>query len=243
MGIYDRDYYREPTRPTSFGGISLWSMNTRLIAINIAVFFINAAFVQNVADQFGDVVGRVHPLNEWGFFSISTAIVHLQLWRFLTFQFLHANLTHILYNMIALFFFGPMIESYFGARRYLAFYLICGFAGPIMYMILWASGLFVHSANDEMVGASAGIFGVLIAAAQVAPYAKVLIYGILPMSLRTMAWILLAIAAYTVLSNGDNAGGQAAHLGGAAMGFLLIKYPRILSFADFRRGPRMRYRP
>jgi hypothetical protein len=58
-----------------------------------------------------------------------------------------------------------------------------------------------------------------------------------------MAWALLAIAAYTVLTNGNNAGGEAAHLGGAAAGFLLIKNPQILNFANYRRGPRMRYRP
>jgi len=242
MGIYDRDYYRQSTRQSSFGGISLWSMNTKLIAINIAVFIADGLFSQTVTDPDGYVLGKTHPIHNWGFFSIDTAIYHLQLWRFLTFQFLHANPTHILYNMIALFFFGPMIESYFGSRRYLAFYLLCGFAGPIMYMLLWAAGILIHFSNAEMVGASAGIFGVLIAASQVAPNAQVLIYGIIPMRLRVLALILLGVAAFTVLSNGNNAGGEAAHLGGAAAGFLLIKYPQLLNFADFRRGPGMRYR-
>jgi len=241
MGIYDRDYYRQPASPTRFGGISLWSMNTKLIAINIAVFVVNSLFSQAVVDQDGFLLGHLHPIREWGLFSVDTAIKHFQIWRFLTFQFLHANLQHIAYNMIALFFFGPMIESYFGSRKYLAFYLISGFAGAITYMLLWAAR--VYPSNAEMVGASAGIFGVLIAAAQVAPDAQVLIYGIIPMRLRVMAWGLLAIAAYTVLTNGNNAGGEAAHLGGAAAGFLLIKNPQILNFANYRRGPRMRYRP
>src|ERR1700679_1109879 len=118
MGIYDRDYYRQPSSSTRFGGVNLWSMNTSLFAINVAVFGVNGLFSQTVVDPYGDVVGRINPIREWGFFSVDTAILHLQIWRFLTFQFLHANLQHIAYNMIALFFFGPMIESYFGARKY-----------------------------------------------------------------------------------------------------------------------------
>ena len=244
MGIYDRDYVREPAGRSSFGGVNMWSVNTWLIAINIAVFLINSVFVQTVFDSYGDVAGRIHPIDYWGFFSVNTAIFHLQLWRLLTFQFLHANLNHILYNMIALFFFGPMIETYLGSKRYLVFYLLCGFAGPIMYVFLWAVGLFIHRADAPMVGASAGIFGVLIAASQIAPNAQVLIYGIIPVRLRVLAWVLLGIAAYTVLTQGDNAGGEAAHLGGAAAGFALIKFPQVLNVANFRSSSaRMRYRP
>ena len=77
---------------------------------------------------------------------------------------------------------------------------------------------------------------VLIAAAQVAPNTTVLLAGMIPMRLRTMVWGLLAIAAYTVLQYGGsgqgNAGGEAAHLGGAAIGFLLIRYPRLLRGLD-----------
>jgi membrane associated rhomboid family serine protease len=78
------------------------------------------------------------------------------------------------------------------------------------------------------VGASAGIFGILIAAAQVAPHATVLIYGVIPMKLRTMAWVLLGVAAYMIFTGGRNAGGEAAHLGGAVVGFLLMQFPRAL---------------
>ena len=238
MGIYDRDYYRQPNCSSSFGGISLWSMNTKLIAINITVFLVESVLQRSDAADF---------LSDWGAFTINSAIVHLQIWRFVTFQFLHAGLGHIAGNMIALYFFGPMIESYFGSRRYLIFYLLCGFAGPVMYMLLWASHLLNYTTFVPMVGASAGIFGVLIAAAEVAPDTQVLVYGILPVRLRMLAWVLLAIAAYTVIfqSNlmGSNAGGQAAHLGGAAAGYLLIKNQRVLDKLNFKRRPRMRYRP
>jgi membrane associated rhomboid family serine protease len=246
MGIYDRDYYRNPPPRSSFGGgVNPWSVNTWLIAVNVAVFLLNSVLVQTTLDADGDPVGRVQPIYDLGYFSVVTAVLHLQVWRFLTFQFLHANFNHILFNMIALYFFGPMIESYLGSRRYLAFYLLCGVAGPVAYMLLWALHLLHDGPFTPLVGASAGIFGVLIAAATVAPDSTVLVWGIMPIRLRTFAWILLAIAAYTVFSSGTNAGGQAAHLGGAAAGYFLIRDPRVLLVFDRlgRKVPRMRYRP
>jgi len=241
MGIADRDYWQEDRRPTAFGGIRMWSVNTWLIVINVAVFLLNNAVQQTVVDSDGYVLGRIHPIADvYGYFSVSTAVYGLQIWRFITFQFLHANFNHILFNMIALYFFGPIVESYWGARKYLAFYLLCGIAGPVMYVILWAMGFLIHDPHVPLVGASAGIFGVLIAAAQIAPNATVLIYGLIPMRLRMMALLLLAIAVYATFFNGENAGGEAAHLGGAAAGFFLMKNPQILSFLDFRKRSRMR---
>jgi membrane associated rhomboid family serine protease len=229
MGIYDRDYYRDPAPNSAFGGLPGWSVNTWLLIINIAVFLIDGM--------------SGHQIAEWGYFSITKAVYELQLWRLLTFQFLHASPQHIFGNMLALFFFGPLVESYLGSRRYLAFYLICGFAGPVMYVLLWAAHIMIYSANTPLIGASAGIMGVLIAGAHIAPDAQVLVYGIIPVRLRIFAWILLGIAIYMVLTHGFNAGGEAAHIGGAAAGFLLIKQPQLLNFVNLRRGPRMRYRP
>jgi membrane associated rhomboid family serine protease len=131
-----------------------------------------------------------------------------------------------------------------GVRRYLAFYLLCGIGGPIAYIILWATKFLIVSPLVPLIGASAGIFGVLVAAAQIAPNATVMIWGVLPMQLKTLAWILLGLAVYTVLAYGGsrtgNAGGEAAHLGGAAVGFILIRNPQWLNIFEFgmrRRRP------
>ena len=252
MGIADRDYLRSPSSPTTtFGSARMWSFNTWLIIVNVAVFVLDnilfrSGFAVNVrilAD--GELIAQqpMGPLTYLGHFSALTAIYHLQIWRFITFQFLHVSGQHLFFNMIGLFFFGPMIENYLGSRRYLAFYLLCGIAGAFSYLILWSAHILIDSPWTQLVGASAGIFGVLIAAAQVAPDATILIYGIIPMRLRMMAYILLGIAVYTVFTAGTNAGGEAAHLGGAVAGFALIKNPRVLNFFEFRPRPRMRYRP
>ena len=64
------------------------------------------------------------PINEAGYFSIQKAIFRGQVWRLITFQFLHASPTHLAMNMIWLFLFGQIVEGQFGPRRYLAFYLL-----------------------------------------------------------------------------------------------------------------------
>jgi len=241
MAWHERDYYRDG--PSSFGGGGgpfsgggnpfgggkggAWSITLWLIVINVAVFVIDA------------ILGRIFgapPLSLVGYFSADTAILQLQLWRFVTFQFLHGGIFHILINMLILYMFGRFVEQYLGSRRYLAFYLLCGVAGALGYMLLWSVGLIVSGPQVPLVGASAGVFGVVIGTAVVAPDVRVLFMFVIPMQIRTVAWIALGIAAFTVLAYGDqqgaNAGGQAAHLGGAALGFLLIKNAHWLDWAD-----------
>jgi len=217
MGLADRDYYRNEPRGNSFGSMSAWSVTTWLIAINVAVYVIN-------------VLGNGW-LYELGYFSADTAVYQLEVWRFLTFQFLHASITHIFFNMLALYYFGPMVEQYLGQRKYIVFYLLCGVAGAVSYLLLMYANLLQDGSGARLIGASAGILGVLIAAAtRVAPDATVmLIFPPIPMKLKTMAWVLIGIAAYTIFSKGNNAGGEAAHLGGAALGYLLIQRPELLN--------------
>ena len=171
-------------------------------------------------------------LERWGYFSFTQTFAHGQVWRLLTFQFLHAGAWHLVGNMVGLYFFGPLVESYLGRRRFLAFYLLCGVAGPILYLGFASAGILHTSMYTPLIGASAGIFGILIASAVVAPNATILIYGIIPMQLKTAALLLLAFAAYSVFTNGRNAGGEAAHLGGAAVGYLLIRHSDWLDWAE-----------
>jgi membrane associated rhomboid family serine protease len=273
MGIQDRDYYKDNPRPTGgltgagsmashLGQMRLWRVATWLIAINVAVFVIDAIlagagvrFIHLIATVDGQTWRELFPLvsqvenlprdrqyvvqqpmqliERWGYFSVTTALAGLQVWRWITFQFLHAGIGHLLGNMIGLYFFGPVIEDYLGKRRFLAFYLLCGIAGPVVYLLFALTGILATSPITPLIGASAGVFGILLAAAQVAPRAQVmLLFPPIPMQLRTLAYVLLGVAAFTVFTQGRNAGGEAAHLGGAALGFLLIKNPRFLNWAE-----------
>ncbi len=237
MGIYERDYMNRSSRPTySRWQASGWALTKWLIATNVAIFLLDRFLeIAGVAYQLGPTT--VGPLVAWGHFSTSTALTQLQLWRFLTFQFLHANLMHLIFNMFGLYVFGRMIESFLGPRRYLTFYLLCGSMGAISYLLFWWLGVLVSAPWIPLVGASAGIFGVLIAGASIAPNATVLLLiPPIPIRLRTLAWVLIGIGLFTILSRGSNSGGEAAHLGGAALGYLLIRKPHLLSFADVGRS-------
>lgn len=177
------------------------------------------------------------------YFSPSTGIEGGQFWRFIGFQFLHANLSHLLFNMLGLYFFGPIVERYLGGKRFLAFYLLCGACGAFLYLLLnaggWAAslafgpefripGLLFHNPWTPLVGASAGVFGVIMAGAFLVPSATVLLFFVIPMRLVTLAYALVAVAVLTILLEGRNAGGEAAHLGGAIAGFFFIRRPNLL---------------
>jgi len=176
-------------------------------------------------------------LQSWLHFSTMRGFFEFQVWRFIGFQFLHAHLPHILFNMIGLFFFGPIIERYLGGKRYLAFYLLCGICGALMYLLLNLGGILIggnvpfllfNSPYLPLIGASAGVFGVLMAGAYIAPNVTVLLFFFLPMRLATLAYLLVAMAVLTLLTGGPNAGGEAGHLGGAIAGFYFIRHPQHL---------------
>jgi membrane associated rhomboid family serine protease len=197
-------------------------------------------------------------LTRLGYFSTARAVYAsdpvlgvsgFEVWRFVTFQFLHANLTHLLFNMMTLFFFGGMVENYLGKKRYIAFYLLCGIAGAMMYLILnglaiggqaafgssfHLPGLLFSDSTSMLVGASAGVFGVIMAAAYLAPNATVLLFFVIPMRLGVLAYGLVLLALLTVIFGWTNAGGEAAHIGGALAGFWLVRNPNHLhGFFDF----------
>ncbi len=191
------------------------------------------------------------PLQAFGHFSTAKAFVHftgggtifgLEVWRFLSFQFLHANLMHIFFNMFGLWVFGGMVEQQLGRRRYLGFYLACGVAGAIAYLALnfigsqfswsgtWIPASLRGDPHTPLVGASAGVFGVIIGCAKIAPNEIVqLMFPPIPLRLKYMAYGYVAIAAGNLILGGKNAGGDAAHVGGAIAGFFLIRHSHVLN--------------
>ncbi|MBK9189777.1 MAG: rhomboid family intramembrane serine protease [Phycisphaerales bacterium] len=192
------------------------------------------------------------PLTAYGHFSTSRIVGYeredrrwvltLEVWRLVTFQFLHADIMHIGFNMLGLFMFGGIVEQQLGRRRYLAFYLACGVFGGIAYLLLNGLGITLHSTMGmtlpgllinmptvPLVGASAGVFGVIVACAYIAPDLRVqLIFPPIPMRLKVMAYAYVGLAAINLFFGSSNAGGEAAHLGGAISGFFLIRNSHVL---------------
>ena len=237
MGIYDRDYYRDTDTPRM--GPASWSVTTWLIVLCLAAFFIDALAAgqqrrprtieeymerEQRRQELGPL-GGMSPLKRWGHFSMATAIEGGQVWRFITFQFLHADFMHLAGNLISLFLFGGVVEAHFGVRRFLAFYLLCGIAGALTYLLMAWTNVLEFPDWMPMVGASAGIFGVLVAGAIITPDREVWSFFTfipIPMTMRMMAIVMMVIALITVMRSGPNAGGQAAHLGGGVLGLVFM---------------------
>lgn len=131
------------------------------------------------------------------FFALSYAIPNLKaymalnpaavlsgfLWQPLTYMFAHADLTHLLVNMLGLFFFGTQVERAMGSREFLLFYFLTGFlAGVASFAIFVAMGTW----NIMLLGASGAIFAVLLAFAIVDPDAMIYLYGIIPLKAPVM---------------------------------------------------------
>lgn len=185
------------------------------------------------------------PLYTLGHFSTGKFFsVIPEVWRLLTFQFLHAGPYHLLFNMLALFFFGEVVERQLGARRFLAFYLLCGICGALAYLALNLAGflmigggtggnpvpiLLVNDIFTPLIGASAGVFGVLVAAARLRPNDTIYLMFAIPMKMWVAVAIFTGLAAYGLLMVGKNQGGEAAHLGGAIAGWFLIVRPDFLA--------------
>lgn len=188
------------------------------------------------------VVTPMSPLQRWLHFSTKKVIGGGQIWRLIGFQFLHADMTHLLFNMVALFFFGPLVERFLGGKRYLAFYLLCGVFGSLLYLFLnmagWVwidqlgwpplGGLLFNATGVPLIGASAGVFGVIVGGAILHPNVRVLLMFIIPMKLGTLAIVLIAMSVVFILFGLENAGGEAAHLGGALAGWYFIRRPEQL---------------
>jgi membrane associated rhomboid family serine protease len=211
MGLYDRDYTREGYKsqfhyapPMRLGLPPISPMVKTLLLINVVVFFLQLLT--------GDV------LTLW-FAVYPVGLGVLQLWRLITYQFLHGSIIHILFNMIVLYFLGSILERHWGSRKFLIFYLCCGMMGGLVYPLLLALGIIKpHDTYGvlPLVGASGAIFGVLAACAILFPNIMVLFY-FFPLPIRVVALILILVAFARIMA-GENPGGEAAHLAGMALG-------------------------
>ena len=128
----------------------------------------------------------------------------VQVWRLITFQFLHANPSHLLWNMVGLYFFGPPLERTLGRWKFLAFYLVCGVIAGMCFLALaqWYP-------YNRLVGASGGIFGCLMGCAILFPDMIVLIFPI-----RWVTAFLVLLYGLSIWWAPRGSFTEAAHLGG-----------------------------
>lgn len=144
-------------------------------------------------------------------------------WQVLTYAFLHANMTHLLFNMFGLYMFGGEIERVWGSPRFLKYYLVCAMSGAAAQLVFSA----MTDARAPMVGASGAIFGLLIAFAMVYPNRRIMLL-FPPIPMRAPIFVALYGGLELFLGITGTAAGVAhfAHLGGLAGGYLYLKFWR-----------------
>jgi membrane associated rhomboid family serine protease len=142
--------------------------------------------------------------------------VLLQPWTLVTYMFVHANTTHILFNMLALYFFGPRVEERLGSRRFITLYLLSGIAGALLSMIF--------APRAPIVGASGAVFGVMLAFAMFWPTAQIYIMGILPLEARIAVLLMAAVSLWSGIQGSRTGVADFAHLGGFVGGWLYLRW-------------------
>lgn len=184
-----------------------------LIAINVAVAFLGATIVQPV-----ELIGAL------GFRQGPLAVTW---WSAFTYMFVHAGLLHLAFNLYTLSIFGPRLEHTWGSRGFAIFYVWCGLGGAIFHALF--------GGGAPMVGASAAVYGVMLAFAMHWPRDEIYVFGVLPMRVATLVALFIGLDLVRGMSGG---GGVAyfAHLGGAAFAFLYLKKPHHVSIEQLRKS-------
>ena len=142
-------------------------------------------------------------------------------WQLLTYGFLHGNLTHIAFNMFGLWMFGQDLERLWGPRRFLTFFLVCVVGAGFIQLIVavWQGGVY------PTVGASGGLFGILLAYGLTFPNRTVVpLFPPIPMRAITFVVIFGLLELYLGVSGGAPGIANFAHLGGMLFGFLMLRY-------------------
>ncbi|MDY6914447.1 MAG: rhomboid family intramembrane serine protease [Planctomycetota bacterium] len=233
MGVYDRPYWREePPRPgggyhrVSFNLPRLGRAIKTLLLINIAAFVVQT-FMDNPSEAWP------HGLIST-FFGVTVG-GWWQLWRYVSFQFLHGGMFHIFFNMLVLYFFGMPLERLWGPKRFTVFYLGCGVVAGLAYVVMGAIPSLHLPPGMPLIGASGGVYAVLLACAVLFPQIRVLVFFIIPMRIRTLAIIAFGLMVLQVLSSlssgqiGSGFWSDVAHLGGAVAAVVwVLALPRLL---------------
>ena len=154
---------------------------------------------------------------------------HFKPIQLVTHMFMHASPSHLFFNMIGLFFFGPWIERVWGGKKFLFYFLFCGLGAMIAHMLVGFD--YDSRVLQSVVGASGAVYGVVLAFGMLFPETKVmLLIPPIPMKAKYMAMLFIGIDLVLGLGSFNTGVAHFAHLGGALFGFLLILFWRKFPF-------------
>jgi membrane associated rhomboid family serine protease len=185
-----------------------------LIAANVAIYYLQLVGIFGTLERtFGFTLSGFQ--GRW--------------WTAITFMFVHGGFWHLAANMYALYLFGPRLEQAWGSRRFLRFYAFCALVGLLAHAALVRDG-------STLFGASAPIFGVMIAYAITWPTDEMFVLGVIPMRAWTTVWTMIGLNLGTgiYLSGTGLHLGYFAHLAGAIAGWAFMRTPGAPSLEQLR---------
>lgn len=208
-------------RPSGFGG-GMFGMFPPVIKfilmLNVAIFILQyfvleMLYIDNLPlSAYFFNYFALHTTN----FSFSFLESSFWPWQLLTFQFMHGGLWHLFFNMFAIWMFGIELENSWGSRRFLFYYLLTGIGAGLVQLAISAG---------PTVGASGGVFGVLLAFGMMNPERKIFIFPIfIPIKAKYFVMIYAGLELFLGITGSSDGIAHLAHVGGAATGFLLIKF-------------------
>ena len=204
----DRHYMRQPTFRFR------WSATVVLLVVNVVAFM-----VQSAVERFS-----TFPTNKWFALSVD-GLRQGFIWQLLTYQLMHGGLLHLLLNCWAIYVFGREVEEALGRKSFLTLYFTSGVIGGLFQVL--AEVLLPGMFSAQVVGASAGAFGLVAAFAVLYPERPLmlLLFFIIPVNMRAKFLLLFSalLAVFGIVFPADNIA-HAAHLGGMLTGILFVRY-------------------
>jgi membrane associated rhomboid family serine protease len=152
----------------------------------------------------------------WDWFGFTPAEVLTRPWGLVTYMFVHGDFWHVLLNLLVLFFFGPPLESRWGSTDFLKYYLLCGLGGAALS--------FVFAPSVGVIGASAAVYGVMLAFAWYWPDAPIYVWGIFPVKAKWMVAFLFIITFISAFGGAGGGVAHFAHLGGLVAGAAYLRF-------------------
>ena len=143
------------------------------------------------------------------------------LWQLATYIFLHGGITHLLFNFLALWMFGGELESHWGSRKFLGYFLFCGIGAGICTVI------FTPYQFIPVIGASGAIYGILLAFGWLFPNRLIYIYFLFPIPAKYMVIIFGLIELFSSMEGTGGGVAHLTHLGGLLFGLFYMAYPPI----------------
>ncbi len=199
------------------------ALQTLLLA-NAAVFiiaFLGRGLEVNLGAGYGSLTDYIN------YFGAFMPRVPLELWRYVTYMFIHFDFMHFFFNMLMLWMFGSEVAEWMGSRHFISMYFFCGIFAALFSFFMCLLGL----TNNPIIGASGALMGVFVAYYKFFPDRIILMFFVIPMRIKNAMWVMIALD--ILFANSGDMIAHFAHLGGVVAGFLYM--------AVYQNGPKVLY--